>query len=229
MSKTVNRLSGLLIASALLSLANPAAIAQKPGAAKAGNDKVMTREELRSCMKLKAANLAHVKELNDKLDAHGDEREKLLAATPVDTGKGLREEAGRQLEIVKAADALVVENSKQIDAWNERMAEFHKNKKDMRQAFRKEQELKAERNVLQAKNDGLIADRTAKVAVYEASVAAANAAIVQTGSGNEEWNKRNKELALEEAQLKASRQRYTDDCASRRFREDDEKAINAGK
>jgi hypothetical protein len=234
---TINRLSSILIASALMALGTTGAMAQtaKKAAPKAGeagqsfkrNDKVMTREELRACMALKASNSARVAELNLKNEQSKKEREELANAP--DSAQALRAEAEKQLAIVKAADELVRAHSVLVNDWNTRMAEFEVKSKEMRNADRARQKLKSERYELKAKDDVLMADRAAKVVVYEAAVNAANAKINARATNNDAWNKRNEAMIAEEAALEESREKYSDECASRRFKEDDETAIKAGK
>lgn len=227
MTTTINKLSGMLIASAILALSASHAVAADPLPSFKRNDKIMTKDELRACMKLKASNSARVLQLN--LQNEQSKKERAELAGSADGSGALRAEAEKQLVIVKAADELVKASNALVTDWNARMAEYELNKKTMRNADRALQRLKNERSELKAKDDVLVADRAAKIAVYEAAVAAANGKISQRSSGNAEWNKKNEAMIAEEASLEEARDKYSEECASRRFKEDDEAAIKAGK
>lgn len=243
MKTSINRLSALLIASSL-ALASAHTLAQAPAstAAKAqaatkapsanakrrnANDKVMSRDELRACMKLKDSNVARTAEIEQRNEQNRKEKEALLAApqaAPAD-----RADIDAKLELVKQADALVRENGKAIEAWNARNAEFAEKSKEMRNAARRGQVLREEQFKLKAENEKLVADRAAKVVVYEKAVTDYNAQIGKRSNGNEEWNKKNAQLAADEDLLVAARDKWMAECSDRRFREDDEIAIRAGK
>lgn len=238
MNRTLNQVSALLISSAL-AMASSYASAQAPAQKKdpaataktkarpTGTDKLMTLEELRVCMKLQDSNNAITLEIDQRNEQNSKERLELQNAP--DSAQMTRGEVDAQLEAVKQADAAVREHGKAVEEWNERAAEFEKKAKDMRNERQRRAVLKQERIDLKKIDDKLIADRTEKVALYERSVAQANEKITQRAKLNEAWNKRNEQLADDRDKLLESRARYMAECASRRFLEDDEKLIKAGK
>lgn len=236
MKTTLTRLSAVLIASALsmaasgalAQTAKPAAKAAKPAAAKAkgGKDKIQTKEELRACMMLKESNIARTADLEKRNEVNRQQKADIMKA-PESVAAAAKADVEAKLAIVKEADALVKENAKAISDWNERMAEFEKNSKEMRNADRRRQVLKEERYALKAKDDKLVADRAVKITAYEAAVAAANDGIAARAKAAEDWNKSNDALADEEDRLAEARDKWMAECANRRFLDDDEKEIKA--
>lgn len=238
MNRTLNHVSALLISSAL-ALASSHASAQAPAQKKdpaasakskarpTGTDKLMTLEELRVCMKLQESNNALTIELEQRNEQNSKERLELQNAP--DSAQMMRAEVDAQLEAVKQADAAVREHGKAVEEWNEKAAEFEKKAKDMRNERQRRAALKQERVDLKKIDDQLIADRAEKVARYERSVSEANEKITQRAKLNEAWNKRNEQLADDRDKLLESRAKYMAECARRRFLDDDEKQIKAGK
>jgi len=221
----------LLLSPSALVLAQSApkkeSTAPKSVAAPKAGDKLMSKEELRACMKLQSdidnrkADLAKRSALL--------KQEKLTLSQPDPAFAQAKARVDEQLERVKQADNAVKEQAQRVQDWNERMADFEANKKEMRNAERRGNVLRQERVELQAEAKKLSDARTEQVAIYEDLVKAANALRGNQGNRAEDWNKRNDALADEEDAIIDMRASYSADCANRRFREDDEAAIKAGK
>ena len=190
-------------------------------------DRIMTRDELRACMTLKDSNERNTVELERRRAAMDKERAELANAP--DSGAAIRAAVDEKLKAVQQADAAFGEHAKAIEDWNERMADFEKRAKDMRNADRRRQVLKQEQFALKVNGEKLQAERDAKVAAYEASVKEANEKINQGGERNNDWNKRNDQLTGDEQDLLDARRKWASECADRRFREEDEIAIKARK
>jgi hypothetical protein len=215
---------------ALAQAAKPAAA--KPGAADPGKrrgpgDRIMTKDELRACTQLKASNDAGTAEIARRQELMSKERSDLAAAP--DPAGSAKAEVEQQLKAVEQADAAVREHAKAVEDWNTRMAEFEAKSKDMRNADRRRTVLRQEQLALKAAEQKLVTDRNEKVAVYERGVTAANEAINNNAGRNADWNKRNEELAAAEDRLLDARHKWATECSNRRFREEDEIAIKAGK
>jgi len=224
----------LLISSSapVLAQANANVKKEAPGATKAAvapkaGDKLMSKEELRACMKLKSDIDSRRADITKRSEALKEEKLTLSQPTPAFAEARARVDA--QLERVKQADNAVKEQAQRVQEWNDRMAEFEANKKEMRNADRRANVLKQERVELQADAKKLNDARAEQVAVYEGLVKAANDLRGSQGNRAEDWNKRNDALADEEDAIIDMRANYAADCANRRFREDDEAAIKAGK
>ncbi|UUZ50325.1 hypothetical protein LP420_10625 [Massilia sp. B-10] len=177
-------------------------------------------------MMLKESNIARTADLEKRNEENRKQKADIMKA-PETVAASAKADVEAKLAIVKEADALVKENSKAISDWNERMADFEKNSKEMRNADHGCQVLKDERYALKAKDDKLVADRATKITAYEAAVTAANEGIVARAKAAEEWNKSNDALADEEDRLAEARDKWMADCANRRFLDDDEKEIKA--
>lgn len=190
-------------------------------------DRLLTRDELRACMRLKASNDAGTAEIERRQAALDQERE-ALASAPA-PGADARAAVDEKLKAVQQADAAYAAYGKTVEDWNARMAEFEARSKDMRNADRRRTVLKQEQADLKTTEAKLVAERDAAIAAYEASVKEANAKLSQGGGGNAAWNKKSEALAADEKALLEARRKWTTECGQRRFREDDETAIKAGK
>lgn len=227
MKNTPSLLSAALMA-ALLQLAPAASVnAQSKAVAPKAGDKLMTKDELRACMKLQQGNSARKDDIEKRRLALREERSQLAQPDAAFTQARARVDA--QLERVKQADAAVKSHAVQVEDWTARMTEFEANSKEMRNADRRRIVLRQERADLQAAGQGLTEARAEQVKIYEALVKAANDLRGNQGDRAAEWNKRNDALTDEEDALIDARSTYSADCANRRFREDDEAAIKAGK
>lgn len=244
MTITLSRLASLVLACALpLGAAHAAgqsgtAAPAKGAAVKSGpvnddakrrgkGDRLLTRDELRACMRLKEGNDAGTAEIARRQDALDKERE-ALASAPAPGGDA-RALVDERLKAVQQADAAYAAYGKTVEDWNARMAEFEARAKDMRNADRRRTVLKQEQAELKTTEQKLVTERNAAIAAYEASVKDANAKLAQGSGGNAAWNKKSEALAADEKALLASRGKWTTECGQRRFREDDETAIKAGK
>lgn len=190
-------------------------------------DRVMTRDELRTCMRLQQSNDSRMDEIDRRQAQLAKEREELANAP--DPSAGVRAAVQEKLKAVEEADAAYGAHGKAIEEWNNRMAEFEARAKDMRNADRRRQVLKQEQFALKATEQQLLAARNEKVAAYEASVKEANEKLGQGGNRNADWNKRSEALAADEQSVLDSRRKWATECGDRRFREEDEIAIKAGK
>lgn len=190
-------------------------------------DRIMTKDELRTCMRLKESNDSGMAEIERRQAQLDKEREELANAP--DSSAGIRAAVDEKLAAVKQADAAYGEHGKAIQDWNERMAAFEARAKDMRNADRRREVLRQEHIALKATETRLLAERNEKVALYEAAVKEANEKLSQPSGRNAEWNKRSEALAADEQALLDSRRKWASECGDRRFREDDEAAIRAGK
>lgn len=243
MNTNLSRLASLVLACALPLGAAQAAgqSAQAPAkasSAKSGpvdddakrrgkGDRLLTRDELRACMALKASNDAGTAMI-DRRQTELDKEREALASAPA-PGADARALVDQKLAAVKQADAAYAAYGKTVEDWNARMAEFEARSKDMRNADRRRAVLKQEQAELKTTETRLMAEREAAIAAYEGSVKEANAKLSQGSGGNAAWNKKSEALAADEKTLLESRRKWTTECGQRRFREDDETAIKAGK
>lgn len=197
----------------------------KPTAIKPA-DKLMSKEELRACMKQKDDIEARKVDLAKRAEQLKKDRE--LVSQPDPAMVKMRADLDTQLTRVREADMAVKANAERVNDWNERMATFEANKKEMRNADRRANVLKQERGELERETAKLNEARATQVAIYDDMINKANAAR-GVDDRAAQWNKRNDALINDEDALIDLRASYSADCANRRFREDDEAAIKAGK
>ena len=235
---TTLRKPTLIAAGLLLALAAALAVAQtapaKPTAKPAsttlsgkttGSGKLMTRDELRSCLKrLDDINQSgkDVDALRPQLDR---EREALKAE-----GEALKAEyveVERQMAAVQEWQTKVRAQSAEIEAFNKRSAALDDAPRNQRAKL--VEELTRDRERLEATREALAAEETKVLPVYQSSAKTYNERASARDAKVVDWNKRT--TAANEASLKQQEALATwrNECANRPYLEDDEKAIKAGK
>jgi chromosome segregation ATPase len=223
----------------LLSLAAAVAVAQtaplaKPGgksAAKtlggkaAGTGKLMTRDELRACLKrLDDINLS-AKEVEAQRPQLDSERDELKVSG--DALKAERAEVDRKLVDVRDWETKVRALGTDIDSFNKRSAELKDAPRNQQEKLA--EDLKADRERLQKTREGLAVQEAAVVPVYQDAVKTYNERATARDARVADWNQRNKAAVDASATHQEARALWLNECANRPYREDDEKAIKAGK
>jgi chromosome segregation ATPase len=232
----------LAAAGLLLALAAVVAVAQteptkpppKPSGKPAGKTlsgktasggKLMTRDELRICLKrLDEVNQAikDVEALRPPLDRERDELK-----TSGEALKTERAELDRQLATVREWEAKTRTLAADVETFNKRSAA-------VADAPRKEQEklteeLKVERERLTKVRTTLTTDEATLVPAYQNAAKAYNERATARDAKVEDWNRRNR-AAIDAAQKQEeARALWLNECANRPYLEDDEKAVKAGK
>jgi chromosome segregation ATPase len=201
------------------------AAAPKTLGGKSASGKLLTREELRACLKRL-----------DDTNAVGKDVEQRRAALDKD-----KDELGKSGEALKAERAEVESRLAAVREWETRMRAhaveveaFNQRSKAVEQAPRGEREamiktLEAERERLGQVRTPLVSDEARLVPAYQNAVKAYNERALTRDTVVAEWNERNK--AINEAALKHEEQRsaWVSECANRPYNEDDEIAIKRGK
>lgn len=198
-----------------------------PGKRRGKGDRIMTKDELRACMSLKDKNDRTRTDTERRRAALDKERAELASAP--NSGGAASAALDEKLAAAKEVEARYAVHAKAIGDWNARMAEFQANSSTIRNPERAHAALVKEQQALKATEDQLQAERKTKIAAYDAAVKEANDKAAQGGDRNSDWNKRNEELASAEQALLDSRRKWASECGDRRFREEDETAIRAGK
>jgi len=206
-----------------VSCAASAQTAQK--AEKVESSKIMTRDELRACTKAKTAIAdlaASMATRKTELDAEKAQ----LAPARAELSR-LQPQLDEAAAAFKAVDADVREHNKLIDAWNVDMEEAAASQ--MKSAERRRAQLKKDRVALDQKATALADARDKLGKKYNDEVARFNAVAQSIEARAKAWNQKNEELAKDGDRHFDMRSEYGLECASRRFREEDEAAIKAGK
>jgi chromosome segregation ATPase len=191
---------------------------------KAASGKLLTREELRSCLKRLEDSQAGAKELEQRRAALDKEKDELASSGEV--LKAERAEVETKLAAVRDWETRMRAHGVEIEAFNQRS-------KAAEQAPRAEREqivksLESDRERLTQARAPLAADEARLVPAYQNAVKAYNERALARDGLVADWNERNK--ALNEAALKQEEQRsaWVAECANRPYLEDDEIAIKRG-
>ena len=222
--------------------AKPAAPAAKPAAAtadkpadgktlslggKEGGGKLLTRDELRACLKQRDTLTVQLGELDGARTALNQERDALNAEQAA--LKTERENLAGMKTAVDELNAKTKGFQQQVDDWNKRVAALAESKaptsaqekqradlNELGEGLRKRQaELNSERDAVLARGDGQIKTFNTRAAAVDAKVT--------------DWNERNRKLNERGDNLQTERQTWAADCGDKRYREDDEKAVLSGK
>jgi chromosome segregation ATPase len=218
-------LAAFVLAAAGPATAQEAGIKSLDGKARAGG-KVMTKEELRVCIKQQDDLAKQRTDLEARREAMNKERD----AIQVDT------------EALKAEQAAFKDKNARIKDFNERMAafstrvdEYKKNVEELAEeqagptANRKRRELEKELAAIKKQEALNKAEGDEIKASLEGDANALNAKVDAQSKRAAEWNTRNKALEDEASAYEDKRIDWKLNCGDRRYREDDEKAIRAGK
>lgn len=213
--------------------AKPKAAASAPsektgtlGTTAAKGGRLMTRDELRVCMTRQAA-------INRERDAIEAQQAELTEARKslsggADDSASLKAEIAQALTAVRAAEVKVRENNAAIQDWNRRMQELEE-ATGVRNLERRKYDLMDEQKELRARSIAVGAELNDRGAAYEALVKRFNDRAAERDAKVQAWNKRNAELSEASRRVADEREAWAADCAGRRFREEDEQAIQAGK
>ncbi len=211
-----------------------AAVAATPAADKTnslGSGKstgvLLSREELRACLSKEAS-------IRTRLESTEGSRatldtEKNSIATDQQT---LRADRAPLDEAKKQADAFG-ERAKafavKVESWNQRVTRFNEAKREGPQAETERVQLNQEREEIGKERAALEADKVRISANSAAAVNAYNVKAQAVDARVADWNVRNGAWNQSSVGLESERQDWIANCADRRYREDDEKAIQAGK
>ena len=194
---------------------------------KTGTGKVMTRDELRACMKQQTELSARKSDLEARQTKINAERDDIQKET----------------DAIKAEQATLSSSRGSVDALNAKMTAFSAKVKDLqerRDAFeasgrggpnaeRERRKLEKEAADIKKEEGDLNAERDKIQSGGNDAVNKLNARVDAQQQTAQSWNDRNKALAKEQQTHEDDRIAWLDNCGNRRYKEDDEKAIKAGK
>lgn len=187
---------------------------------------VMTRDELRACMKQKSALAERSARYEAERLALAKDKEALVADN--EALKGERGEIQQSSAGVAEHNARQAELSARIEDWNQRATQFESENRTGPMAERTRRKLKEEQRELDRENQALQAERAKLGGGSTAAAKDYNARADALQQRAAEWNKRNATIAAISEKLVADREFWGDECGNRRYREDDEKAILKG-
>jgi chromosome segregation ATPase len=210
-------------------LVMPAAPASKPApktlGGKAPVGKLLSREELRACLKRLDDVNATSKDYEQRRAALDREKDDLVRSG--DALKADRADVETKLAAVREWEGRKRSHGAEIEAFNNRLKEAEAAPANRREELVKE--LEAERDRLNKARVPVDEEEARVVPVYQTAVAAYNEKAKARDARVEDWNTRNKamnELGLQHEEARSS---WLSECANRPYREDDEIAIKNGK
>ena len=227
------RARGALITSVALPLAllgtlaaTSPAWAQKSLGGGAGSGPVMTREELRTCLKQQEALKTQVAEYERQRSEHEKERAAILETkTALDAERGgVVADAAKINDLNRRAS----EVAQRIADWNDRWQAFEKNGRGGPTADRQRRSLVNEQRELNAENAAIEKEREALGGVGEGAKEI-NAKVDALNARTVAWNENNKRIVKRGEDVTQERDLWAAECGNRRYREDDEIAIKQGK
>lgn len=231
--KLTPTVAGLLLACAA-TLVAAQTTATKPSATPAGKTlsgkptgggKLMTRDELRTCLKRLDDVNQSAKDVEAQRPPLDREREDLKASG--ETLKADRAEVDRLLAAVREWEGRVRAHGVDIEAFNKRSATVPELPRGEQQKVTAELTLERER--LQTVRDALAVDEAKTVPAYQSATRAYNERAIARDAKVTDWNARNTASVDAAGKQQEARALWLNECANRPYLEDDEKAIKAGK
>jgi hypothetical protein len=215
--------------------AKPApATAAAPTAAKANalgsgaaEGPLLTRDELRACLKQEESIRSRIAELEAQRDPLS--AEKAVIGTEQ---QAVRDERAKIEEFRKVADELGVRfkaYGTRVEALNARVAEFNASNRTGASAERQRAEMNTEQAALVAERATLEAERQRLATQSEEIIRAYNAKAGALDLRVTDWNERNAKWADRSKAAESDRKLWLSSCSDRRYREDDEIAIRKEK
>lgn len=195
------------------------------GGKTAGAGKLMTRDELRSCLKRLDDVNQGAKDIDALRPVLDREREELKVSG--EALKAERAEVDRLLVLVREWEGKVRGHAVEIESYNKRSAAVQDAPRNQQE--RLIEELKSDRDRLQTAREALAAEEAKLVPAYQAAAKAYNERAVARDARVNDWNARNTAAVDVSANQQESRALWLNECANRPYLEDDEKAIKVGK
>lgn len=192
---------------------------------KAPIGKVLTRDELRTCLKRLDGVNASAKDLEQRRAALDKEKEDLVKSG--EALKAERADADTKLAAVRDWEGRMREHGAEIEAFNQRVKAADEMPRSKREELAKE--IDAERERLNKARLPLVEEEARLVPVYQNAVKAYNDKALARDAVVADWNGRNKIINEQSAKQEDDRSGWLSECANRPYREDDEIAIKRGK
>lgn len=221
----------LLAATALAGLC---ALAQAQAGGKVSNlgggaarGKLLTYNELAACLKEQTALTQRREKVEAQRKQLDGERQELQQLD--ETLKTERVKLDKIQDAVTAINQRTKDQEKAIVDFNERNAKLQQSTAIGPMADRERADLQRQREALEASGKQLDADRKALAANSTQDLQTFNARATAHTQAVDEWNTRNASLTKTAQAYEDDRAVWSDNCAGRPYREDDEKDILKGK
>jgi chromosome segregation ATPase len=192
---------------------------------KAPVGKMLTRDELRTCLKRLDGVNAGSRELEQRRSALDKEKEDLVKSG--DALKAERADVDTKLAAVRDWEGRMRTHGTEIEAFNNRLKAADEVPRAKREEMAKE--FDAERERLAKARTPLGEEEARLVPVYQHAVKAYNDKAQARDAVVADWNGRNKAINEQSLKQEEDRSTWLAECANRPYREDDEIAIKQGK
>ena len=203
----------------------PKAAGPKTLGGKAPIGKMLTRDELRTCLKRLDGVNAGTKDLEQRRAALDKEKEDLVKSG--DALKADRADADTKLAAVRDWEGRMRAHGAEIETFNQRLKIADEGPRAKREEQAKE--FDAERERLNKARAPLTEEEARLVPAYQNSVKVYNDKATARDAVVADWNGRNKAINEQSAKQEDERSAWLSECANRPYREDDEIAIKQGK
>ena len=209
---------------------SPAAPDADKGLAKSSGSSrqpILTRDELRACF----AQEESIRKLIEAMEADRNKlnQEKAVIATDQ---QGLQAERAPLNELRKQTEEFAARlkvYSARVDSWNQRVAVLNEDKKGGAQADKARADLNKEREDLGKDSVLLEAEKSRINSANEEAVRTFNGKAAGLDARVASWNERNAKWNETSLAAETERKVWVTACSDRRYREEDETAIKAGK
>ena len=192
---------------------------------KAPVGKMLTRDELRICLKRLDGVNSGGKDLEQRRAALDKEKEDLVKSG--DALKADRADADTKLAAVRDWEGRMRAHGAEIETFNQRLKAADEGPRAKREEMAKE--VDAERDRLAKARVPLGEEEARVVPVYQNAVKAYNEKAQARDAVVADWNGRNKAINEQSLKQEEDRSAWLAECANRPYREDDEIAIKKGK
>jgi chromosome segregation ATPase len=211
----------------LLAVVTAPVAAQNPKSAQrqGPGDNIMTREELRACLKQEDAVNARRRDIQAENTTLAREKEDLQRQA--EALKGENQTIAQRNAAIRDLAARIRDHETRVQSWNQRVAKLGEAPRGDRE--RLQTELEAEKLTLQQSFETLTAENNRLSDGFSEAVAAYNTRAREHGQQLDGWNQRSRALADASAAEQRQREDWRLACGNRRFREEDEAAIRGGK
>jgi len=192
-----------------------------------GGKKVMTRDELRACLRRNDELKVRVQDLDDQATAINAQRPEIEQGLEAIRAERATLEA-RAVRIREFQPKMAAYGQK-VEAFNRRMGELGGKSRLTTSEGRELDAMRKQIPELEAERKALNEERERLLDGYEDSIKAFAAKAKAAEERAAEWNRRKSQHAQDNEDLTAASSDWRRDCADRPYREDDEKAIRAGR
>jgi chromosome segregation ATPase len=209
--------------------AKPASAADDKGKVIGGSKggPILTRDELRVCFQQEEALRKRLEDIESQRAALDKEKQTIAAdQAALREARAPIDDLKRQAEVLSER---VKDFGARVESWNKRVAAFNEAGRSGSSADKERNDLNKERDDLGVQQKAIEADKAEFAGRSDTIVKAYNEKAGVLDARVQDWNLRNSQWTEESRGREAERKTWVANCADRRYREDDETAIKAGK